>query len=155
MEAASIACTLARASACSGTALRRNGADSGTLRGASQSRVKSYSPLSPVLSRTGRPRSSDNGPTSAAGETASPVNRVPEKNNRDVLPFLSGFLSLVREVPPGFASLSFGPSFATTSSYTGRSLVSWWSDSLNWSDKRRSEEHTSELQSPMYLVCRL
>src|SRR2546429_5524332 len=63
MEAASIACTLARASACSGTALRRNGADSGTLRGASQSRVKSYSPLSPVLSRTGRPRSSDNGPT--------------------------------------------------------------------------------------------
>src|SRR5438034_11417210 len=76
MEAASIACTLARASACSGTALRRNGADSGTLRGASQSRVKSYSPLSPVLSRTGRPRSSDNGPTSAAGETRSEERRV-------------------------------------------------------------------------------
>ena len=25
----------------------------------------------------------------------------------------------------------------------------------NLSDKSRSEEHTSELQSPMYLVCRL
>src|SRR5437879_10367260 len=24
-----------------------------------------------------------------------------------------------------------------------------------WSSSRRSEEHTSELQSPMYLVCRL
>src|SRR5437879_9998401 len=29
------------------------------------------------------------------------------------------------------------------------------SESWNWSDRTRSEEHTSELQSPMYLVCRL
>src|SRR5258708_12279487 len=26
---------------------------------------------------------------------------------------------------------------------------------VNWSDQRRSEEHTSELQSPDHLVCRL
>src|SRR5437879_11581424 len=29
------------------------------------------------------------------------------------------------------------------------------SSMLNWTGRSRSEEHTSELQSPMYLVCRL
>src|SRR5208337_5595940 len=38
------------------------------------------------------------------------------------------------------------------------SLLPWsrgWSASDPGSERTRSEEHTSELQSPMYLVCRL
>src|SRR5437764_3964237 len=38
----------------------------------------------------------------------------------------------------------------------GRSRVPRRSPSRRWTSRpRRSEEHTSELQSPMYLVCRL
>src|SRR5690348_17831568 len=33
-----------------------------------------------------------------------------------------------------------------------RSSCCWW---WAWSSARRSEEHTSELQSPVHLVCRL
>src|SRR5437762_5936502 len=38
-------------------------------------------------------------------------------------------------------------------SYPGK--TSLYSELVRYSDVLRSEEHTSELQSPMYLVCRL
>src|SRR5437763_11118717 len=34
-------------------------------------------------------------------------------------------------------------------------VIAWGLDELPRFGRRRSEEHTSELQSPMYLVCRL
>src|SRR5437762_14056233 len=38
----------------------------------------------------------------------------------------------------------------------GLSALSWWRPKVRVAqDEHRSEEHTSELQSPMYLVCRL
>src|SRR5437879_10051173 len=61
------------------------------------------------------------------------------------------------------------PSFTVTLTHPvaqGDLLVGWFaqynapghvqvSDNVNGTWTRRSEEHTSELQSPMYLVCRL
>src|SRR5437764_15387935 len=37
--------------------------------------------------------------------------------------------------------------------FSGEELRKWYS--IVTEDQQRSEEHTSELQSPMYLVCRL
>src|SRR5438876_7971064 len=37
----------------------------------------------------------------------------------------------------------------------GLFLVMWWAHLKNQAQRDRSEEHTSELQSPVHLVCRL
>src|SRR5437762_1669472 len=51
-------------------------------------------------------------------------------------------------IVPGWNDL-LGPGFG------GHSTTAWISFLLFWGLNVRSEEHTSELQSPMYLVCRL
>src|SRR5437763_10066638 len=47
------------------------------------------------------------------------------------------------------------PIWSSKSLHTYRSGAPSPSMSVNLADRPRSEEHTSELQSPMYLVCRL
>src|SRR5437762_9790027 len=65
----------------------------------------------------------------------------------------------ISHVPRGtFTSPRSAPTFQTPSSLlVGEPLAQQASASRtsDFDDPKRSEEHTSELQSPMYLVCRL
>src|SRR5438876_10231229 len=79
------------------------------------------------------------------------------------LPLLLSFFFLMIRRPPRstlfpyttlFRSLNYGgpaaiPQFSTTNSTWERAFQ------VNWTHTFRSEEHTSELQSPVHLVCRL
>src|SRR5437763_14027300 len=71
-----------------------------------------------------------------------------------VFSFLFFFLMIRR--PPRSTLFPYTTLFRSAS-YLALELVdaSGRVDARVWSDVERSEEHTSELQSPMYLVCRL
>src|ERR1017187_47266 len=84
----------------------------------------------------------------------------------DVLLWRQIFRSHLQPQPDSFAAISFRSIGGLTSSNNSRVLNSMSGALLgrriappqrrpSFTDPRRSEEHTSELQSPMYLVCRL
>src|SRR5436189_1775043 len=71
----------------------------------------------------------------------------------DCLSFLSFFFLMIRRPPRStlFPYTTLFRSLATRSASGGGSPAASGRRCTSW----RSEEHTSELQSPMYLVCRL
>src|SRR5437762_10082954 len=72
-------------------------------------------------------------------------------------PPLFPYTTLFRSAPPGRAPAGGeGSRGRGTSKCRGRrSTTSPGPPGSRWCRRSRSEEHTSELQSPMYLVCRL
>src|SRR5258708_26004569 len=57
--------------------------------------------------------------------------------------------------PPTSKATSYLPRKIQTNSFRSRQLQNSWSGFFSANTKLRSEEHTSELQSPDHLVCRL
>src|SRR5437762_7175999 len=88
---------------------------------------------------------------------------LPPPHRSILFPYTTLFRSCFRKAGSlncGFCSrscsISFLSAFSSFGSLSIKSLRSLGSTSLgNCVLFRRSEEHTSELQSPMYLVCRL
>src|SRR5437879_10088368 len=65
-------------------------------------------------------------------------------------------------LPPRFTLFPYTTLFRSPAGGDGHELSERTDGGVGWADQRhrgllnrRSEEHTSELQSPMYLVCRL
>src|SRR3712207_8035227 len=74
----------------------------------------------------------------------------------DALPISSFARSLNNGLSSGFWSANFLYSAASPKAFRrGRWRLKVWTGWFQWSWARRSEEHTSELQSRQYLVCRL
>src|SRR5258708_14864270 len=57
--------------------------------------------------------------------------------------------------PPRSTLFPYTTLFRSMSRHRGRQAGAACADPLHGCDRRRSEEHTSELQSPDHLVCRL
>src|SRR3712207_7447295 len=78
-----------------------------------------------------------------------------------LFPYTTLFRSCVKagigfEIVPGVSSVSAVPAYAgipLTTKHSREVAVITCGEKIDW--RRRSEEHTSELQSRQYLVCRL
>src|SRR5690348_17650341 len=80
--------------------------------------------------------------------TLSLHDALPISGFGSVAEAMSGFRHLSGEPgrPPVRVGISLGDALAATQGFTGALMALF---------ARRSEEHTSELQSPVHLVCRL
>src|SRR5437879_7227154 len=82
--------------------------------------------------------------------------RPPPKST--LFPYTTLFRSSKQEYHKHIKTVSFIPASSTIRGLTncqGKNATSTSNQSASFQLQARSEEHTSELQSPMYLVCRL